>query len=526
MSADFLTIDKQVSSVKTKSNVVESGNDSKSTKDSPSLFDSLLKEAETSLDSNKNKDLSKNKDSNTQDDKTKNKELTSTKSNEVSNSDSTEKKSKEMVEKLVEIVVEKAKDKSTKEESKDSNVKHTDEKDIKSLKSEDSKDKKATVKIEKDIENTKELPKDSNVKHTDEKDIKSLKSEDVKDKIEDKKATVKTEKDTESNNNFNLNINKQTEEVVKNSNLNITNKSESISSNTENVKQSDLSKTPLMANMFLSSQKQLKDLVSKEQVSNAKKNIEENKTLNSIKTSAKMLDLDATDAKVDITKDKVSAKIVKKETNTQSQSLNLNKMFLNNQIVEQNIVKQAIDSKLNESQIIASVQKDVTVKEKETVITMTAPMQVVETIQNKIIGAQQKVGTFMSDVARNMYLNYKPPVNAFRINLNPANLGSISIVMRSNKADNTVNVSMNMSNSSTMEVFSENKSSLQSALMKNLNDGSNVSLDFNMQGDSSEGGFEQFNQNKDNQENGSEVNSALSSDEEEQEVVVEDTDYM
>ena len=45
----------------------------------------------------------------------------------------------------------------------------------------------------------------------------------------------------------------------------------------------------------------------------------------------------------------------------------------------------------------------------------------------KIIGAKQQMVTVMSDIARQMYENYKPPVTAFRINLNPTELGSIAI---------------------------------------------------------------------------------------------------
>ena len=107
---------------------------------------------------------------------------------------------------------------------------------------------------------------------------------------------------------------------------------------------------------------------------------------------------------------------------------------------------------------------------------MTAPKDLTPNLQNKIIGAQQKMGSFMSEVARNMYLNYKPPVTAFRVNLNPANLGTISIMMKANKIDNSLSVSMNLSNSNTMEAFTENKVALQSAIQKQFTETSNVTI--------------------------------------------------
>ena len=51
-------------------------------------------------------------------------------------------------------------------------------------------------------------------------------------------------------------------------------------------------------------------------------------------------------------------------------------------------------------------------------------------IQSRIIGAKQQMSMMMSDIARQMYENYKPPVTVFKINLNPLELGNISILMK------------------------------------------------------------------------------------------------
>ena len=105
----------------------------------------------------------------------------------------------------------------------------------------------------------------------------------------------------------------------------------------------------------------------------------------------------------------------------------------------------------------------------------------------------------MSDVAKNIYLNYKPPVTAFKIRLDPANLGSIAIMLKSDKANNSISVSLNMSQNSTLETFSDNRSTLQNALNKIFNTDSSLSLDFGMQ-DGNSDSFEQFNkQQRENQ---------------------------
>ena len=157
---------------------------------------------------------------------------------------------------------------------------------------------------------------------------------------------------------------------------------------------------------------------------------------------------------------------------------------------------------------------------------MSVPKDIAQNLQNKIIGAQQKMGSFMSEVARNMYLNYKPPVTAFRVNLNPANLGTISIMMKANKVDNSLSVSMNLSNSNTMEAFTENKVALQSAIQRQFNETSNVTINFNMQDQNSENEFSQFNQNsKDNKQNQEQSDDLESANIEEQEII-ETNDYM
>ena len=296
-------------------------------------------------------------------------------------------------------------------------------------------------------------------------------------------------------------------------------------------------KEPLLANIFLSSQKKLKERVSMEQVTNAKKNLEENKTVKSVKQSATMLDLNIDEVKLELDQEKnkigiranttieVESKEIKKDIpSTLNNNRVLNKMMLEKQILSQNMNSDIIIEKSKTTQILETEDNSKT--KKEITVTVTVPTPIIETIQNKIIGAQQKVGSFMSEVARSMYLNYKPPLTAFRMNLNPANLGSISIMMKSNKADNSLNISMNMSNSSTMEIFADNRGSLQSALAKHLNENSDISLNFGMQGDSSNGNFNNPNQNNNKNQNEDTIVGDIANTEIQEAIEEENTNYM
>lgn len=47
----------------------------------------------------------------------------------------------------------------------------------------------------------------------------------------------------------------------------------------------------------------------------------------------------------------------------------------------------------------------------DTLINVNSPLSY--NIQSKIIGAKQQMATMMSDIARQMYENYKPPVTQF-----------------------------------------------------------------------------------------------------------------
>ncbi len=262
-------------------------------------------------------------------------------------------------------------------------------------------------------------------------------------------------------------------------------------------------KNSVLGNTFLTVQKQEKNKVSMKSLHDAKKNIQENKTVGAVKQSAEDLELNPDEIEVEQVGEKGESKselFAKHEKKVQEQFLqnkSLNKMAIEqrtqNEAVDEEIEKQAVQNKSTQESDAASS------KQKETTVNINVPSGVSETIQTKIIGAQQRMGSFMSEVARNMYLNYKPPFTSFRMNLNPANLGTISIVMRANKNDTNLNISMNMSSNATMDSFVENKAALQNALQRHLGEGSNVTLNFGMQnGNDSQSFDSNMNQSQNN----------------------------
>lgn len=287
-------------------------------------------------------------------------------------------------------------------------------------------------------------------------------------------------------------------------------------------------KNPLLATMFLNSQKTEKEKTSMIQIKDAKNNIIENKTVEAVKQSASKLNLKVEDSEVsqegdEIKKDIPLVKKDDKNSNILFENKNLNRIFINQKAelnttrVEQNPV---ILTAKETSEIIEKDKKSVEVVE------ISVAKEAVQVLQNKIIGAQQKMGSFMSEVARNMYLNYKPPVTALRVNLNPANLGTISIIMKANKVDNSLSVSMNLSNSNTMESFIENKAVLQNAIQRQFNESSNLTIDFGMQDHNSDNNFnEHFNENNNSNTNGNNSENNTEENIEEQEIV-ENNDYM
>ncbi|MDC0932349.1 hypothetical protein OAR97_00745 [Arcobacteraceae bacterium] len=399
-------------------------------------------------------------------------------------------------------------------------------------------DAKSELDITKDSENTIEVKNeiDKNLSVID------MSVDDIKDLLN--KEDINNKKNNTSNNHLKdletkieyktlviedsvVNIKEKASEIIivntlKKENL------ESLSKIVENTEDIDENlKKPLLAAMFLTAQKVTKDKTSLEQMKDAKNNIIEKKSIDSVKQSAEKLDLNLKDTKVSHEEEKGKKPISKSKT------LELNaSTLIDNKSLNKALINQKIESELIIKEQTSVVTKDINnvinnqSKKNIEIVEMVVPKEIVPSFQSKIIGAQQKMGTFMNDVARNMYLNYKPPVTAFRVNLNPANLGSISIIMKANKVDNSLSVSMNLSNSNTMEAFSENKVALQSAIQRQFNDSSNVSINFSMEGKSSDNEFTHGNNNQDHNNQNNNQNADAESNNNEEQEIIENNDYM
>ena len=274
----------------------------------------------------------------------------------------------------------------------------------------------------------------------------------------------------------------------------------------ENIDQ----KSRMSASMFLSSQQTKQELASLERQNFAEQNILKKQTIESVKQSANMLDLNISDVKVKETKQKgikpgSSAEKLNEINIANSNKTMLNRIALDNQLETNRLVQENIKETINTKIAIdENIKQTDSTKASETkaqpVINISVPTDFIQNLRTQIVGAQQRVNSFMSDLARSMYQNYKPPITAFRMNLNPANLGNISVVIRANKSDKSLSINMNMSSSTTLDSFMDNKALLQNTLQKQFGD--NVSLNFGMQGgDSSQSGNDGFDrENKQNRE--------------------------
>lgn len=255
------------------------------------------------------------------------------------------------------------------------------------------------------------------------------------------------------------------------------------------------------ANLFLSNQKVQAEILSKQKLTEANEVLKDGeKTTKTVKKTADILELKATKIEV-ITEADNSALLAKTNAKTNDLGIHNQQTFLNRMFLNKENSEQIMNTKLFEEKIVDVKTVNDETKKINSDVSITVEKNLLEAFTTKVIASKQAMGSFMSDVARNMYLNYKPPITAFKINLDPINLGNIAIVMKSNKSENTLNISLNMSQNGTYETFNDNKSTLQNALAKvfNQNEG-NISLDFGMQSDSSNQSFEQQREEQENKQ--------------------------
>ena len=238
------------------------------------------------------------------------------------------------------------------------------------------------------------------------------------------------------------------------------------------------SKEEMMKSIYMSTQRKTISDKNLEIKNEALKTVKDGSSTADVEKGAKILNLGLESQEIKIEEPLLNTKIDNTKLSSTFDRLSL---FSNS-------VKEAISN--NKSNISESLLKDNPKDEK--VLQLNVNSSAVQTIQNKIIGAKQQMASMMSDLARTKYENYKPPVTAFRINLNPASLGSIAIVLR-NEQRNSISINMSVSNSSTKEALIENQSSLRSSLIKTFEGNTSFNLDINS--------IEENYSNTDNQNN-------------------------
>ena len=260
---------------------------------------------------------------------------------------------------------------------------------------------------------------------------------------------------------------------------------EAVSLNPQSIEQTNKNSKDLASNIFLADQKNSLNnqlLFNKNEAVNILKNAS---GIEDIEKSANILDLNANNLEV--------------EQNISSESLNDlsvdekeildRKNILNSILNEKNIRSVDVRNLITNSIEASKALLEDTINIVDDKILDIQP-NLVNSIQSRIVGAKQQMASMMSDVARQMYENYKPPVTVFRMNLNPGDLGTISVLMKQDKSSG-LTINMSVSNIATLELLMENQNMLRNSLAKTFNDSANFNLDFSKgeggqsQGDSS-----------------------------------------
>ncbi|RXK00761.1 hypothetical protein CRV02_08825 [Arcobacter sp. CECT 8989] len=254
-----------------------------------------------------------------------------------------------------------------------------------------------------------------------------------------------------------------------------TNKPKTVSTETLETNVNSSSKNgDLLTNIYLGSQKNsiYNQMLSTK--SEAVRIVKEGKSAEDIKKGADKLELNPKD--LSVSKEDTKVVETKQELNKQTEQ-KVQRDSIDRMVMDQNNKRNPLSSETTSKLNLSSSNTQ------ETTINLTVSPNAALTIQNRIIGAQQQMSSMMSDIARNMYENYKPPITAFRINLFPAQLGQIAILMKSDR-DSGISISMNMSNSATLDAVVENQGSLREAINRNFNNQTDVNFEFGMQGES------------------------------------------
>ena len=222
----------------------------------------------------------------------------------------------------------------------------------------------------------------------------------------------------------------------------------------------------LISSIYLGSQKNKINSQSLFNKNEAVAILKDGNSIQAVKTSAEMLDLGLEEATLDqsLVVEKSDLKLLNK------------KSLIENIFLEKNVKSEEIKGLITKSVKASNALIENSINlASDVTVNVNSPISY--NIQSKIIGAKQQMSAMMSDIAKQMYENYKPPVTAFKINLNPTELGSIAILMKSDR-NSGLSISMNVSNNVTLETLIENQNVLKNSLNKTFDDSTKFNLDF------------------------------------------------
>ncbi|QKF59945.1 flagellar hook-length control protein FliK [Aliarcobacter lanthieri] len=273
------------------------------------------------------------------------------------------------------------------------------------------------------------------------------------------------------------------------------------------------------SNMFLAEQKNVVNNQLLFNKNEAVKILDNASSLEDIEKSATILDLEASDLEVDQDITKEDLEKLKFNDREIQERKNILNSLLNEKDIRSVDIKNLITNSIEASKALLSntltVQDDVVID---------VQPSLVNSIESRIIGAKQHLSTMMSDIARQMYENYKPPVTAFRMNLNPTDLGSISILMKQDKISG-LSITMSISSLATLELLMDNQNMLRNSLVKTFSDSSNFNLDFTSSQNSNQNQSSNSNSQNKRQKEEMDTQTVLNLKEENRDLE-EKTDYM
>ena len=247
----------------------------------------------------------------------------------------------------------------------------------------------------------------------------------------------------------------------------------------------DIVTKDLISSIYLGSQKNKINSQSLFNKNEAVNLLKDGNSIQAVKTSAEMLELGLEN--IDIDQNIDINKVEVKKPDIQSVT---RKNLIDNLLLDKNVKSEEVRNLITQSIEASSALLDNSLNlADDATVSVNSPLSF--NIQSKIIGAKQQMSTMMSDIAKQMYENYKPPMTAFRINLNPLELGSIAILMK-NDRNNGLTISMNVTNNVTLDTLMENQNMLRNSLNKTFDESTRFNLDFSSS-----------NQNSDNQSSNS-----------------------